>query len=204
MIPDLVLETTVEGILAANGKYFPALHEIEVWVFGRVQWQADIFILPYRSRQGRSANGGTLTFRRTSTTASSQSLNQLQAAESIQSTSADPAVISAMPVGSTNVESLGAPRYSREQLLSIYAAHESNPQQLPDVSALFMHGWNPGHTNGSASRGWGKPGDSHVAPQEPDICWDTPGSTKAVGLQEMNTEEKEVGGIRNCRIWDSG
>ncbi|KAI6087624.1 hypothetical protein F4821DRAFT_235511 [Hypoxylon rubiginosum] len=144
------------------------------------------------SRQGRSANGGTLTFRRTSTTASSQSLNQLQAAESIQSTSADPAVISAMPVGSTNVESLGAPRYSREQLLSIYAAHESNPQQLPDVSALFMHGWNPGHTNGSASRGWGKPGDSHVAPQEPDICWDTPGSTKAVGLQEMNTEEKEL------------
>ncbi|XXG95245.1 hypothetical protein Hte_001505 [Hypoxylon texense] len=143
------------------------------------------------SRPGRSANGGTLTFRRTSTTPSTQSLNQLQGADTVQSASADPAVISAMPVGSTNVDSLSAPRYSRDQLLSIYAAHESN-SQLPDVSALFVHGWNPGHTNGNAFRGWGKPGDSHVAPQEPDICWDTSGLTKAVGLQEMSSEEKEL------------
>lgn len=169
------------------------LNEFEIWVFGRLRWQADAPVSSYRSRPGRAANGGTLTFRRTSTTPSSQSLNQLQAADSIQSASADPAIISAMPVGSTNVDSLSAPRYSRDQLLSIYAAHESN-SQLPEVSALFVPGWNPGHTNGSASRGWGKPGDSHVAPQEPDICWDTPGLTKAVGLQEMSSEEKEVGG----------
>lgn len=115
----------------------------------------------------------------------------MQASESIQS--ADPAVISAMPVGSTNVESPGTLRYSRDQLLSIcHATNDSNPQR-PDVSALFVPGWNPGHTNGAAPRGWGsKTGDSHAAPQEPDICWDAPGSTRAVGLQEMNPQEKEL------------
>ncbi|KAI0173135.1 hypothetical protein GGR52DRAFT_579917 [Hypoxylon sp. FL1284] len=144
------------------------------------------------SRTGRSANGGTLTFRRTSATPSNQSLHQLQAAESAQSASADPAIISAMPMGATNVDSLGAPRYTRDELLSLHAAYDNNPQQQPDVSALFVQGWNPGHSNGNAPRGWGKTNDSHVAPQEPDICWDTPGSTKAVGLREMNPEEKEL------------
>ncbi|KAI1413958.1 hypothetical protein F5Y13DRAFT_160400 [Hypoxylon sp. FL1857] len=144
------------------------------------------------SRTGRSANGGTLTFRRTSTTPSSQSLNQMQGSEAIQSASADPAVISAMPVGSTNVETSGTLRYSRDQLLSIFNATYDSNSQRPDISTLFLPGWNPGHTNGTASRGWGKTGDSHVVPQEPDICWDTPGSTKAVGLQEMSSEEKEL------------
>ncbi|KAI1371418.1 hypothetical protein F4677DRAFT_457144 [Hypoxylon crocopeplum] len=143
------------------------------------------------SRPGRSANGGTLTFRRTSTTPSNQSLNQMQSSESMQSASADPAVISTAPLGSTNVDASGTLRYSREQFLSIFASLDSNSQQT-DISALFEQGWNPGHTNGSASRGWGKMGDSHVAPQEPDICWDSPGSTRAVGLQELNPEEKEL------------
>lgn len=143
------------------------------------------------SRPARSANGGTLTFRRASTTPSSQSLNQ-QGPETLQSATSDPAVISAMPVGSTNVESSGTLRYSRDQLLSIFSASCDSSSQRPDISALFAPGWNPGHANGSASRGWGKTGESHVAPQEPDICWDTPGLTKAVGLQEMNAEEKEL------------
>ncbi|KAI1801791.1 hypothetical protein F4811DRAFT_532779 [Daldinia bambusicola] len=145
------------------------------------------------SRSGRSTNGGTLTFRRISTTPSSQSLNsQMQTPETSQPASADPAVISALPVGSANFENSGVLRYSREQLLSIFSAtHESNSQR-PDVSSLFVPGWNPGQINGTASRGWGKTSDSHVAPQEPDICWDTPGSTTAVGLQEMSSEEKEL------------
>ncbi|KAI2633524.1 hypothetical protein GGS26DRAFT_50118 [Hypomontagnella submonticulosa] len=143
-------------------------------------------------RPGRSTNGGTLTFRRTSTTPSNQSLNQMHASEALQSASADSAVHSAMPVGSTNVDSPGSLRYSREQLLEIFdTANESNSQPS-DASALFLPGWNPGHTNGTAARGWGKTGDSHVAPQEPDICWDTPGSTRAIGLQEMDPEEKEL------------
>ncbi|KAI0007677.1 hypothetical protein F4779DRAFT_590988 [Xylariaceae sp. FL0662B] len=144
------------------------------------------------SRPARSTNGGTLTFRRTSTTPLNQASNQMQAAESMQPASADPAIISAMPMSSTNVDSSNPPRYSRGQLLSIYdAAQHSGPQQL-EVSSLFVAGWNPGHTNGAISRGWGKTGDSHAVPQEPDICWDNPGSTKPVGLQEMSFEEKEL------------
>lgn len=115
--------------------------------------------------------------------------------ESIHSASTDPAVISAMPVGSTNVDTSGSLRYSRDQLLSIYSNTQDATYQRSDVSALFVDGWNPGHVNGTTPRGWGKTGESLVAPQEPDICWDVPGATKAVGLQDMNSEEKEVGGV---------
>ncbi|KAI2602179.1 hypothetical protein GGR54DRAFT_625450 [Hypoxylon sp. NC1633] len=140
------------------------------------------------SRSGRSTNGGTLTFRRASTTPSNQSLNQMQASEAIQS-----AELEAMPVGSTQVDTAGPVRYSRDQILSIFNATQEPAFQQHDITALFVAGWNPGHANGiTTSRAWGKPGDAHVVPQEPDICWDTPGSTKAVSLQEMNSEEKEL------------
>ena len=147
-----------------------------------------------RSRQGRSTNG-TLTFRRTSTTPSSQTSSQMQAStESIHSTIADPTVISAMPVGSTNVESsTNPPRYSRDQLLSVFASQQQPNTNQTDVTSLFLPGWNPGHVNGTSTRGWGKSADTHPAPQEPDLCWDSTGSVKPVGLQEMSSEEKEVG-----------
>jgi PERQ amino acid-rich with GYF domain-containing protein len=139
---------------------------------------------------------GTLTFRRTSTTPSSQAFNQPNMSEPAGS-SDDPAVLAAMPVGSTVVENAMPQRYSREDMLSIFNNMQQDPraqQQQPDVSALFVSGWNPGHVNGVSSRsGWGKSGDSHVLPQEPDMCWDAPGSTKAMGFQDITPEEKEVG-----------
>ena len=114
--------------------------------------------------------------------------------DSIQSSVPDPAVVSAMPVGSTSVESSTNPaRYSRHQLLSIFAASEQpNPSQT-DVSSLFLPGWNPGHVNGASTRGWGKSADAHPTPQEPDLCWDSAGSMKAVGLHDMTSEERDVG-----------
>ncbi|KAH9889750.1 hypothetical protein F4778DRAFT_753931 [Xylariomycetidae sp. FL2044] len=137
------------------------------------------------SRQGRSTNG-TLTFRRTSTTPSQP--NPLQG---IESSSIDPAVITAMPVGSTAVDASAPRRYSREQLLSIFDSQQHS-DSLPDVSSLFMPGWNPGHANGAGSRGWGMSTDSHVVPQDPDICWDSSGSTKPMGLQDLTSEEREL------------
>ncbi|KAF2965800.1 hypothetical protein GQX73_g7776 [Xylaria multiplex] len=142
------------------------------------------------SRPARMMNG-TLTFRRTSTTPSSQAFNQPIASEPI-APSDDPAILTAMPVGSTVVEDPTPRRYSREDMLSIFNSMQDSPFQQPDVSSLFVSGWNPGHANGVASRGWGKPTDSHVLPQEPDMCWDAQGSTKAIGLQEMTAEEKEL------------
>ncbi|KAI0467695.1 gyf domain-containing protein [Xylaria cf. heliscus] len=133
---------------------------------------------------------GTLTLRRTSTTPSSQAFSQPNPSESVIP-SDDPAILAAMPVGSTVVENHAPPRYTREDMLAIL----SNMQgaQQPDVSTLFMSGWNPGHANGASSRAaWGKPAESHVLPQEPDMCWDPVGSTKAIGLQDMTTDEKEL------------
>ncbi|KAI8626517.1 hypothetical protein F5Y19DRAFT_466331 [Xylariaceae sp. FL1651] len=151
------------------------------------------------TRAGRSTNG-TLTFRRTSMTPSSQSFNQPNAAEPAAA-SDDPAVIAAMPVGSTIVESAAPQRYSREDMLSIFNNMAQDPRaEQPDVSALFVSGWNPGHANGISSRGWGKSGESHVLPQEPDICWDAAGSTKAIGFQNMTPEEKEVGSASVPRL----
>ncbi|KAI0804296.1 hypothetical protein GGR55DRAFT_659390 [Xylaria sp. FL0064] len=142
-------------------------------------------------RPARTMNG-TLTFRRTSTTPSSQAFNQQSSSEPV-APSDDPAVISAMPVGSTAVEDTSSRRYSRDEMLSIFSSMQQDSRfQQPDVSAFFVSGWSPGHTNGVASRGWGKPTDSHVLPQEPDMCWDAAGSTKAIGLQDMTAEEKEL------------
>lgn len=135
---------------------------------------------------------GTLTFRRTSTTTSNQTFNQPNPSEHAVP-SDDPAILAAMPVGSTVVENGAPQRYSREDMLSILGNMQSNPRmQQPDVSSLFAPGWNPGHANGVSSRGWGKP-ESHVLPQEPDICWDETGSTKPICLEEMTDDEKEVG-----------
>ncbi|KAI0015008.1 hypothetical protein F4780DRAFT_765908 [Xylariomycetidae sp. FL0641] len=132
------------------------------------------------ARPARS--NGTLTFRRSSTTPSGQSMPA----------TGDPAVISAMPVGSTAIENSSPQRYTREELLSIFNMAQDSHSQQPDVSSLYVEGWTPGNANGAQARGWGKTGDSHVVPQDPDICWDAPGTTKAVGLQQMTPEEKDL------------
>ncbi|KAI1267028.1 hypothetical protein F5Y18DRAFT_416247 [Xylariaceae sp. FL1019] len=142
------------------------------------------------SRQGRSANG-TLTLRRTSTTPSSQTFNQPNMTDTISSD--DPAVLAAMPVGSTVVESAVSHKYSRDELLSIFDNMQQSAHPQPvDVSSLFVAGWNPGHANGLSSRGWGKPSDPHVVPQDPETCWDPQGSAKTMASQEMTAEEREL------------
>ncbi|KAI0394175.1 hypothetical protein F5Y17DRAFT_429174 [Xylariaceae sp. FL0594] len=141
-------------------------------------------------RQSRTTNG-TLTFRRTSATPSSQAFSQPNMSESAAPPD-DLAALSAMSMGSTAAENTTSRKYTRDELLSIgQRLGRGFTAQSSGVSALFMSGWNPGQANGVSSRGWGKPADSNALPQEPDICWDAQGSTKPVGLQEMTEEEKE-------------
>ncbi|KAF3021886.1 hypothetical protein G7054_g13783 [Neopestalotiopsis clavispora] len=125
------------------------------------------------SRTGRP--NGTLTFRRPSTTPN-------------QSISSQPAPADAVQSLGTTVE-LTQRKYTKEDLLNIY---ESGPSA--DVSSLFVPGWNPGHVNGSntATRGWGKSGESHVQPQEPDLCWDPASSSIPSSLREMTEEERDI------------
>ncbi|KAI0195466.1 hypothetical protein F4808DRAFT_440339 [Astrocystis sublimbata] len=146
-------------------------------------------------RPARTLNG-TLTLRRTSTTPSTAPANQVfsqpNPSEPVPHPD-DSAILAAMPVGSTVVENAAPPRYTREDMYSIRGNMSQDQRgQQPDVSTLFVSGWNPGHVNGAAARGWGKPAESHVLPQEPDMCWDATGSTKPVGLQEMTADEKEL------------
>ncbi|KAK7957951.1 hypothetical protein PG988_012799 [Apiospora saccharicola] len=128
------------------------------------------------SRQGRSTNG-TLTFRRASTTPS-QSMSQSNVpSEAVPS--------SAVPSESHPVPS----QYSRDELLSVYDHLDPG-----DASSLFVSGWNPGHLNGNstATRGWGNRNDTHVLPQEPDLCWDASASTIASNLRDLTQEEREL------------
>ncbi|KAK8119970.1 uncharacterized protein PG998_004596 [Apiospora kogelbergensis] len=128
------------------------------------------------SRQGRSING-TLTFRRSSTTPS-QSMSQSNVpSEAVPSSTAPP-------------ESHVPSQYSREQMLAVYDHLEPSG----DASSLFVSGWNPGHVNGNstATRGWGNRNDTHVLPQEPDLCWDASASTIASNLRDLTAEESDL------------
>lgn len=133
----------------------------------------------HRSRQGRSTNG-TLTFRRSSTTPS-QSLNQAN----IPSEPAQPPAVAQSNDGAMQ-------RYSREQMLAIL---DRLPAPAPDdVSPLLMPGWVPGQLNGNstAPRGWGTRNDTHVLPQEPDVCWDASAAGRASNLRNINPDERDL------------
>lgn len=125
------------------------------------------------SRSGRL--NGTLTFRRPSTTPS-------------QSISSQPAPADAVQSLGTTVDSTQR-KYTRDELLHLF---DSAPPA--DVSSLFVEGWNPGHVNGSntATRGWGKSGESHVQPQEPDLCWDPSSGSIPSSLRNLTEEEHDL------------
>ena len=135
-------------------------------------------------RDGRSTNG-TLTFRRASATP--QSLSQSSALpESVLPTSpADSLLASHTATAPTNI---GAARYSKDQLLGLFTPTGA-PQE--DVSRLFMDGWNPGHINGGASRGWGKTQEYNTGPDS-DMCWNGGAEEKPLSFRDMSTDEKEV------------
>lgn len=82
-------------------------------------------------------------------------------------------------------------RYSKDQLLDLFRAHERNGFSSTNVNDLFVDGWSPGAVNGTNSAGWGKRDEMKEA-AGPDICWDHEGSVNPIAMQEMTDEEKEV------------
>lgn len=77
-------------------------------------------------------------------------------------------------------------------LLQIYRSQEDSGALNGDVSDLFANGWNPGHSNISNGRSWGKPMDNRDN-HGPDVCWDTTGVVRPIGLEDMTEDEKTVG-----------
>jgi PERQ amino acid-rich with GYF domain-containing protein len=68
----------------------------------------------------------------------------------------------------------------------------SSQESNGDVSRLFVSRWEPGHSNGSNGRGWGKGVDTRDHNNGPDACWDQHGHVKPISLEEMSAEEQMV------------
>jgi len=83
-------------------------------------------------------------------------------------------------------------RFSKNKLLEIYRTQQSSDESTVDVSRLFMSSWDPGHTNGTNGRGWGKGNEARDQTYGPEICWDQSGQVQPIGLEEMSDLEKSV------------
>lgn len=143
-------------------------------------------------RDNRSTNGsGTLTFRRSSNaphTLSAQTENiQAHSIEASEDSSQQPAQLYEPSVPADL-------RYPKSHLLELYHKHreaKDSGVRNGDVSRLYVEGWNPGQSNGSNGRAWGKVTDGRET-HGPDACWDSSGSQRPVSLEEMTEEEKTV------------
>ena len=145
-------------------------------------------------RDTRSTNGsgsGTLTFRRSSNaphTLSAQAENlpahSFEASDDVlhqPPQSYEPSVPADL-------------RYPKNHLLDLYQKHreaKDSGARNGDVSRLYVEGWNPGQSNGTNGRAWGKVTDGRET-HGPDACWDMSGSQRPVSLEEMTEEEKTV------------
>ena len=137
-----------------------------------------------RSRKDARPANGTLTLRRTSTTPFAQAASQGDAP--LHTPGAD---IQQHP--STYEQSTDT-RYSKSQLLDIFRSQEEMGALQGDVSRLYVDNWNPEQSNGANGRsGWGKSNDGRET-YGPEICWDTNGQIRPVGLEEMSEQEKIV------------
>ena len=130
----------------------------------------------------RRSNGAILSRRQSSTPyGQSESTIQTSSAEAQDS----------QPQANTTYEASTDTRYSKEALLEIYKVSRNSDSAENDVSRLFTDTWDPGHSNGTNGRGWGKSHDSREN-QGPNVCWDTNGSVEPISLQEMTDAEKIV------------
>lgn len=138
--------------------------------------------IPHRPRR---PNGATQTFRRSSASTSMSSINQPQDPSSAQ---APPRYVPPHRNGT-----VADTRYSKDQLLDLFKAQQMSEGGLRDgLPSLYVGGWQPDISNGSASAGWGRPEHSRDGQPGPDICWDRDGTVEPLGLVDMDSEERDV------------
>lgn len=145
-------------------------------------------------RDNRSTNGsgsGTVTFRRSSNAphtlsaqADSLSAHSLEVSENVPE----------QPIQSYEPSVPADLRYPKPHLLDLYQKHREAKDSGAlngDVSRLYVEGWNPGQSNGTNGRAWGKVPDGRET-HGPDACWDTSGGQRPVSLEEMTEDERTV------------
>ena len=134
----------------------------------------------------RTQRNGAILSRRQSSTPHGQSS---QSDSTIQPLSAE--TQDAQPQVNPSFEPSTDTRYSKEMLLDILKAQASSDETNSDVSRLFSETWNPGHSNGTNGRGWGKSHDGRDN-HGPNICWESSGSVQPISLEEMTEVERNV------------
>ncbi|KAG9234065.1 hypothetical protein BJ875DRAFT_27427 [Amylocarpus encephaloides] len=135
-------------------------------------------------RRDSRATNGTLTLRRSSTTPFAQTSSQGEMLLPTPGPDMQSSQQTSMYEQSTDT------RYSKNQLLDIYKGQEEVGVPQRDLSHLFINNWNPEHSNGTNGRsGWGKTNDGRDS-YGPEICWDTHGNIRPMGLEEMSEQER--------------
>ncbi|UQC90095.1 GYF domain-containing protein [Colletotrichum lupini] len=135
-------------------------------------------------RDGRV--NGTLTFRRSSTTPGQPSQPAASSENAFPSTPLDSGAVPQTP-GAATYDYPAPSQYQKDSIVGVY----KNGAAEIDASNVFESGWTPGHTNGSAARGWGKTNNNHNS-QDPAACWNNRGDNNPVAINGMSEEEKEV------------
>jgi hypothetical protein len=85
-------------------------------------------------------------------------------------------------------ETQTAPSYGSNRVIDLFRRQDASSV---DVSDLYTENWEPGHTNGTNGRGWGKAVDGRET-NGPDMCWDTTGKVEPFSLDEKTELEKAV------------
>ncbi|KAF4911604.1 GYF domain-containing protein mpd2 [Colletotrichum viniferum] len=134
----------------------------------------------------RDARNGTLTFRRPSTTPGQASQPAASSEHAFAASNADTGAIPQTP-GAASYDYPISSQYQKESILGLYR----NGTADADPSVVIEPGWTPGHTNGSAARGWGKSNNSHNS-QDPSACWNPRGDGHPVGVNGLTDEEEKV------------
>ncbi|KAL0944785.1 GYF domain-containing protein mpd2 [Colletotrichum truncatum] len=135
-------------------------------------------------RDGRP--NGTLTFRRSSTTPGQASQPVASSENAFATTNVDSGAIPQTP-GAASYDYPSSSQYQKESILGLFR----NGAAESDSSGVLEPGWTPGHTNGNATRGWGKSNNNHNS-QDPAACWNTRGDSHPVGVLGLSDEEEKV------------
>ncbi|KAF9881438.1 GYF domain-containing protein [Colletotrichum karsti] len=144
---------------------------------------------------GRGASGewarrdgrinGTLTFRRPSTTPGQPSQPAASSENAFAASNIDSSAIPQTP-GASSYDP-NSSQYHKDSILNLYR----NGAADSDPSSVIEPGWTPGHTNGNATRGWGKSNNNHNS-QDPSSCWNSRGDSHPVGVNGMTDEEEKI------------
>lgn len=153
---------------------------------------------PQDAHAGRSrrTNGATQTFRRTSHATSLSGSTTHSASRDAPAPQNSHAGVYVPPHAQPGRNGSSAEgRYSRDQVTQLFRTKRDADDINDGLSSLFVGGWEPHISNGTAGASWGRKDDHGREAQGgvgADQCWDRDGDTLPLSLSDMNDEEREV------------